>query len=77
MSPHPLQDALAVLKQHPDRPVLAEVDGLLLEISIKRRLSADDVFASVGPWEGETADELMTRIREARDEGGSKDGAEL
>jgi hypothetical protein len=65
-----IEDAVAELKRDPEHPVTAEIDGLVVEIRYKGRRTADDIFREVGPWEGETAKELMELLREARKRGG-------
>jgi hypothetical protein len=66
--PASLEEAVAQLKRDPQRPVHARVDDLDVEI----RVVADettvpaDVFAGVGPWQGETTEELLRVLREAR-----------
>lgn len=58
-----LDQAVAELKLHPERPVILEVDDLILEVRCKGRRSANDIFEAVGPWEGEAAEELMALIQ--------------
>ncbi len=48
------------------------VDGDTHPVSKLRRTAAD-VFNEVGPWEGESAQELTDLLREARLKGGSKE----
>ena len=73
--PLPLADAIAELKKDPSRTVLADVDGWVVELRVERRPTADDVFREIGPWEGESAEDLMRLLRETRGEGGSKEPA--
>ena len=61
-----IQQAIRELRQSPEAPVLAEVDGLVIELRYKGRRTADDIFDEVGPWEGETADELRNLVHSAR-----------
>ncbi len=60
-----IQQAIRELRQSPEAPVVAEVDGLVIELRYKGRRTADDIFDEVGPWEGESADELRELIRSA------------
>ena len=63
--PGTLEEAIAQLRKDPMRPVRAEVDGLTVEV---RRVetppaagtSAADVFREIGPWEGESDQEIRT-----------------
>lgn len=41
------------------------------------RRSAADLFREVGPWEGETTEELMERLAEERRRGGAKEPPSL
>jgi predicted RNase H-like HicB family nuclease len=72
---HDLQTAVEELKRNPSRPLQAQVDGLDIElraISPEERLTdVRALLADLGPWEGESRDELLTRLREARETGRS------
>jgi hypothetical protein len=74
--PLPLDQAVEALKLDPTHAVRARVDDLTVEIRAvpegpTRPLapgekSAADVFREIGPWEGETLDELLAFFAEAR-----------
>ena len=68
-----IEDALDLLRLQPDRPVDAEVGGLLIEMRVKPRRSAAELFREIGAWEGETNDELIERLRDERKRGGAKE----
>lgn len=79
-----IQEAVAALKRDPDEPVTAEIDGLLVELRYKgetvsavepekKHRTAADIFREVGPWEGETFEEITEILREGRKQGGSKE----
>lgn len=68
-----IKKAIAALKRDPGQPVTAKIDDLIVEMRVTRRRTAGDIFREVGPWEGESQDELIQRLREARDQGGSKE----
>ncbi|MBI3268383.1 MAG: hypothetical protein HYZ53_05125 [Planctomycetes bacterium] len=68
-----LQDAIQALKLDPQQPVVAEVDGMLIELRVQGRPNADQIFREIGPWEGESARDLMGLLRQARDSGASKE----
>jgi hypothetical protein len=76
-----LDDAIEALKRDPTHPVRARVDDLTVELRAvpepSRGRSAADVFREIGPWEGETLDELLTFFAEARRQGGSRPIADL
>lgn len=65
---HSIDQALAELRRAPEEPVIAEIQGMVLELRYKGRRTADDIFEEVGPWEGESAAELTKLIQEARSE---------
>ncbi|MEA2692108.1 MAG: hypothetical protein QOJ16_1495 [Acidobacteriota bacterium] len=66
-----IENAVAELKRDPEHPVTAEIDGLVVELRVQGRRTAGDIFREIGPWEGESAEELMNLLREARAKGGS------
>lgn len=68
-----IEDALELLRMRPERPVEAEVGGLLIEMRVKPRRSAADLFREIGVWEGESNDELAGRLRDERQRGGAKE----
>ncbi len=70
---HGIDQAIAKLRRDPGKPVLTEIDGLVIELHYKGQRSAGDVFREIGPWEGETTEELIELLRQARKEGGSKE----
>jgi len=79
--PTTLDEALAQLRTDPSHPVQVEVDGLTVELRVvakpPRTKSAADLFEEIGPWEGETTEELLAFLREARREGGQRQVPEL
>ena len=76
-----LQRAIDELKRDPSRPVQAQVDEL--EVELRALTPAEhperlgDFLASLGPWEGESLDELLERLKEARKSGGSSEPPRL
>jgi hypothetical protein len=71
-----LEEALQELRQEPGRPVRARVEGMVVEVRVVPEVaagrSAADAFAEVGPWQGETTEEIMAILAEARREGSSR-----
>lgn len=61
-----IEMAIAELKRTPGEPVVAEIEGLIVELRYRGRRTADDVFEEVGPWEGESAAELRRILHEGR-----------
>ena len=78
MSPVTLEEVVAQLKQVPDHPVRTKVDDLTIEVRAVREpegnRTAADVFAEIGPWAGESTEEIL-RIADARRSGGRRSAA--
>ena len=76
-----LEEAIAQLRRDPTRPVRATVAGLTVEVrrvpDVLATRSAADVFAVLGPWEGETTEEMLNFLRAARRQGGRRAVTEL
>ncbi|MEK6606835.1 MAG: hypothetical protein AABZ30_04160 [Myxococcota bacterium] len=72
-----LAEAVAELRRDPRRAVRARVDDLEVELravgSLERPERLGSFLASLGPWEGESSEQLLDRLRKARDSGGSAD----
>ncbi len=53
-----IDEALQQLKREPGEPVRAMVEGLTVEVRVVPdlpvRRSAAELFAEIGPWEGDT-----------------------
>jgi hypothetical protein len=66
-----LEEAIQRLRHDPLHPVEATVGDLRVEVRVKAPRSAADLFREVGPWEGESTEELWKRLEEERRRGGS------
>ncbi len=70
-----LEEAVAELRRHPAKTVKAHCGDLAVELRAISPPPATgrlgDSLAALGPWEGETTEELTSRLREAREAGGS------
>jgi hypothetical protein len=66
-----IAEAIQALKDHPGTSVVVVVDSLLVEMRVQRQRTADDVFGEIGPWEGESREELTAMLAKAREEGTS------
>lgn len=76
--PTPLEDALAELKRDPAHPVRLVVDGM--EIELRRppesgvtqgavdQSNLGDRIVAIGPWQGESTDELVEILRPGGDD---------
>lgn len=76
--PASLEEAVAELKRDPRRTVHARVDELEVEIRVVEKLAHPSVglgdrMAAAGPWQGETEEEILAILREARRSGGSEE----
>jgi hypothetical protein len=76
-----IDEALQQLKREPGQPVRAMVEGLTVEVRVVPDLpvnrSAAALFAEIGPWEGETTDEMLEFLAEARRRGSQRSVPEL
>lgn len=72
-----LEEAIQELKRHPEAPVVVQVDALVIEMRVQKQRTADDVFEEIGPWEGESEEELTALLAKAREEGTSHEVPEL
>ena len=70
-----LQEAVAALKRDPAQPVRARVDDLEVELrAVTEARPAPGLaerIAALGSWEGESTEEILRILREARRVGGS------
>lgn len=68
-----LDEAVAQLKKDPSHPVQARIGDMTVEVRAVAEASGDqsaaDVFAAIGPWAGETTDELLQLLSDARRRG--------
>jgi hypothetical protein len=71
-----LDEALAQLRSDPRHPVRVRLDDLTVEMRAvegpSSGVSAADSFDSIGPWEGETMDEILEMLAAARQGGGRR-----
>jgi hypothetical protein len=70
-----LEEALMALKHDPSRPVRAHVDDLDVELRAvpHRRRQGPGLgtrMAALGPWQGESTEEIIRILREGREAGG-------
>jgi hypothetical protein len=76
-----LAELVAQLKKHPGQAVRARVGDLTIEVrSIDEQGAARpaaDVFAELGPWAGESTEEILHLLAEARRIGGRRPVPEL
>jgi len=76
-----LDEAFQQLKREPGQPVRATVEGLTVEVLVVPDLpvsrSAAELFAEIGPWEGETTDEMLEFLAQARRHGSQRSVPEL
>ena len=70
-----LEEALAKLRHDPSRPVRAHLDELDVELRAVpfRRREGPGLgtrMAALGPWQGESTEEIIRILREGREVGG-------
>lgn len=64
-----VRNGQVVLDEPAELPEGAEVEVKLVSAPAREGVSARDIFRELGPWEGETQDELMEILRDARKRG--------
>lgn len=71
-----LDEVVAQLKRDSGRPVRARIGEITIEVRAvdeqEAARSAADVFAELGPWAGESTDEILHLLAEARRSGGQR-----
>ena len=76
-----IEEAVEQLRRDPTRPVRARIGELTIEVTAvaeeASERSAASVFAEIGPWEGETTEELLAILAEARHRGGQRPVSDL
>ena len=76
-----IEEALELLKSDPTQPVRTRVGELTIEVRLVEEppdpRSAAAVFAELGPWEGETTEEILAMLAEGRRRGGQRRVPEL
>ena len=85
MVAHSIEEILAELARSPDAKVLAKLGEMTVEVrrvaaTADAKSAADvlrEILAEHGPWAGETEQELLDRLAEARRAGGSRPAPEL
>jgi hypothetical protein len=59
--------AVAKLKEDPRHAVTVEIEGLVVEMRLKGRRTAADVFREIEPLDDDSADEMLRIVRESRE----------
>jgi hypothetical protein len=70
-----LDEVVEQLRRDPSRPVRTTVGDLTVEVRAVTACgtgSAADAFAALGPWAGESTDEILSMLAEARRQGGQR-----
>ena len=77
--PITLEEALDRLKRDPSHPVHAHVDDLDVELRVvgKSEMPLGDFMAEGGGWKGESPEEILRILREARAAGTSSEPPKL
>ena len=76
-----LEEAVEQLKRDPSHPVRATLGGLTVEVRAVSDppgdRSAAELFAAIGPWAGETTEEILAILTKARGQSGQRTVADL
>lgn len=68
-----LDEAVAQLEKDPTHPVRARIGDMTVEVRAVVEAAGDrsaaDIFAALGPWAGETTDELLQVLNDAQRRG--------
>ena len=76
-----LDEVVEQLKRDPGQPVRTTLGGLTIEVRAVSGpapgKSAADAFAEIGPWSGETTDEILSILADARHQGGHRSVSDL
>ena len=79
--PKTQEQVVEQLRREPDRPVRTEVDGFAIEVrAVSDRpaeQSAADVLSALGPWAGETTEEILALLANARHSSGQRTVSDL
>jgi hypothetical protein len=72
--PKTIEEVVEQLRSDPGQPVRATLGGLTVEVravpDLQQSGSAAEVFASIGPWVGETTEQILAILAKARAQGG-------
>jgi hypothetical protein len=80
--PTSLEEAIAELKRDPATAVHARVEGMEVELRVVSPspltgTGLGDRMAAAGPWQGESEEEILELLREARRAGGSAEPPDM
>ena len=71
-----IEELVEQLKRDPSQPVRASFGGLTIEVRAVSEpgpeRSAGDLFAEIGPWAGETTEQILALLAEARRQGAQR-----
>ena len=71
-----LEEVVTQLKKEPGRPVRTRIGDLTIEVRAvdepAAARSAADVFAEIGPWAGESTEDVLRLLAAARHSGGQR-----
>jgi hypothetical protein len=74
--PKTLEQVIEQLRRDPGRPVRTAVDGFVIEVravpDTAAEQSAADVLSALGPWAGETTEEILALLANARRANGQR-----
>ncbi len=76
-----LEQVVEQLRRDPGQPVRTSVDGFVIEVravpDAPAEHSAADVLSALGPWAGETTEEILALLANARRSSGQRSVPDL
>jgi hypothetical protein len=79
--PKTIEEIVEQLRRDPGHPVRATLGGMTVEVravpDLQEVASAAELFAAIGPWAGETTEEILAILAKARAQGGHRAVADL
>ena len=80
-APNSIDEAIKALRRDPSQSVRATVGDVTLELRLVSSASqarpAAEAFDEIGPWVGETTEEMLSLLADARRRGGNRTVAGL
>jgi hypothetical protein len=76
-----IEEVVEQLKRNPSQPVRAILGGVAVEVRTVAAQpssgSAAELFATIGPWAGESGEQILALLSDARRQGGRRSVADL
>jgi hypothetical protein len=76
-----IEEAVEQLKRDPSQPVRTRVGGLTIEVKAVPEVLADrsaaELFVELGPWAGESTEQMLELLASSRRQGGRRSVPDL